>query len=102
VWHTVGKAQENHRRDQEWERMSVQSWIVLIFANVPLYWLVGWVIFRDRESFLECLKFWLTPDIVSLFKGEWAEDSWAEMKLLLWIALCAGAVYGESLLLAGK
>ena len=47
--------------------------------------------FGDLGGFLECLRFWLTPDIFSLFRGEWAEDWWAEMKLGMWL-ICGVAV----------
>jgi len=80
--------------------MSILGWIILMAANVPLYGLVGWVIFKEWGEFWECLKYWLTPDIISLLRGEWAQDQWAQMKLFLWLLLCAGAVYGESLALA--
>jgi hypothetical protein len=79
--------------------MSTVGWIILAVANIPLYWLVGWVVFKDSGDFWECIKFWLTPDIISLFRGEWMEDQWAQMKLFFWVVLCAGAVFGESLLL---
>ena len=75
--------------------MSTAGWIILIVANVPLYWLIGWVFFKDWADFWECVKYWLTPDIVSLFRGEWTEDRWAQLKLGFWIFLCIAAVYGE-------
>jgi hypothetical protein len=48
--------------------------------------------FGDKEGFFECIKFWLTPDIFSLFKGQYSEDFWSEMKLGVWVFLggCAG------------
>jgi hypothetical protein len=80
--------------------MSTAGWIILALANMPLYWVVGWIVFKDWGDFWECVKFWLTPDIISLFRGEWIEDWWAEMKLFVWIALCGAAVLGESIALA--
>jgi len=79
--------------------MSTVGWIILIVANIPLYWFVGWILFKDWGNFWDCVKFWLTPDIISAFRGEWIEDQWAQMKLFVWVTLCTGAVFGESLLL---
>jgi hypothetical protein len=42
--------------------------------------------FSDRYEFWECIKFWLTPNFISLFRGEYWEDVWGEMKLFLWLA----------------
>ncbi len=51
-------------------------------------------IFGSKEEFTECVKFWLTPDIVSLFRGEYWEDSWAEFKLFIWLGCGAAVGYG--------
>ena len=80
--------------------MSTLGWIILVVVNIPVCWLLGWVVFKDWGDFWECVKFWLTPDIISAFRGEWIEDQWAQMKLFLWVALCAGAFFGESIALA--
>jgi hypothetical protein len=82
--------------------MSTVGWIILMVANLPLYWLVGWVLFKDWDNFWDCIKFWLTPDIISLFRGEWIEDQWAQMKLFVWLTLCAGAVLAEGLALGPR
>ena len=40
--------------------------------------------------------FWLHPDILSLFRGEWNEGRWSEMKLGIWVllsVLCGWAAY---------
>ncbi len=68
--------------------------IVLVVCSIPLYIGYGWVIFDGWAGFLECVKYWLMPDIISLARGEWGEDAWAEMKLLYWIVLCAATTYG--------
>jgi len=47
--------------------------------------------FGSLADFWECVRFWLTPDAVSLFRGQWGEDWWAEMKLGVWL-VCGGAV----------
>ncbi|HEX4350730.1 MAG TPA: hypothetical protein VH251_10090 [Verrucomicrobiae bacterium] len=49
-------------------------------------------IFGDWEGFWECVKFWFTPDIICLFRGQWQEQDWSELKLFLWFALSAGTM----------
>jgi hypothetical protein len=80
--------------------MSEKGWIILALANLPVYWFIGWVIFKDLATFWECLKFWLTPDFISWLRGEPFDDWWGELRLGYWVVLCVCAVYGESLLLA--
>ncbi len=41
-------------------------------------------VFGNRGEFLRCLKYYLTPDIISLFRGKYGEDTWAELKLFVW------------------
>lgn len=48
-------------------------------------------LFGDGDGFVECLRYWLTPDILSLFRGEWSEDWWSEMKLAVWL-ICGGGL----------
>ena len=68
---------------------------VLIAANAPVYWLLWKVFFRDSNDFRECVRFWLTPDILSWIRGEWADDWWGELKLGFWIIGSAAAVLVE-------
>ena len=46
-----------------------------LLTAVLLYMLL----FKDWDDFLECVKFWLIPDIVSMFRGKYWEDAWAGM-----------------------
>ena len=46
--------------------------------------------FGDFSGFWECVRYWLRPDIRSLFRGESVEDAWSELKLFVWAALAAG------------
>ena len=54
-----------------------------LLTAVLLYMLL----FEDWDDFLECVKFWLMPDIISMFRGKYWEDAWAELKLLLWLGI---------------
>jgi len=74
-------------------------YVILIAANIPLYLAVGWGIFSTWENFWEALRFCFTPDVFSMFRGEWAHDMWGEVCIGLWLAVCGLTVYGEHLLL---
>jgi hypothetical protein len=62
---------------------------VLAAANIPLYLLFAKLIFGDWREFLYCVKFWLTPDWISAFRGEYEEDFTSELRLLWWLAASA-------------
>lgn len=50
--------------------------------------------FECRDDFVEAIRHWFTPDIISMFKGEWADDQWNELKLFVWLAIGGLAAYG--------
>lgn len=52
------------------------------------------LLFDNLDEFVDCVKFWLTPDIISLFRGQFYVDMWAEMKLILWLVVTVGCGYG--------
>lgn len=80
---------------------STTTWIILAAANLPVYFFWAWVLFRSWGGFFDAVKFWLTPDIVSAFNGEWGEDQWAELRLGFWVILCLVSVVCEAYLLYG-
>lgn len=72
------------------------GWGIQIAALVGAVVLMYRITFEDWDDFVEAVKFWLTPDIISIFRGEWTEDMWAELKLtwfLLGVAVLSGLVY---------
>ena len=69
-------------------------WAVLAVVNIPIYLGLGSVFFGDWAGFFDCLRFWFTPDWISLFNGEYFDDHWAEMKLFLFAAICVFVLYG--------
>lgn len=77
------------------------AFTVLLMATVdiPLFYLAGMVFFGSWDAFWSCVRFWLTPDILSMFRGEFVDDWWAEFKLWLWFSSCAGLVWLELALL---
>lgn len=68
--------------------------IAAIVSAVITAYLLFSVLFGSREEFLGCVKFWFTPDVFSIFKGQFYEDQWGEVKLLVWIVCSAGVGYG--------
>jgi len=80
-------------------QMSSKVLIALALGNLPVYFVLGWLWFGSWEDFLECLKFWLTPDIFSWFYGEGVDDWWAETKLGFWLFSCVCCVVVEAYLI---
>lgn len=67
-----------------------------ISAGLLVAAMLFYILFRDWDEFVHCVKFYFTPDVISLFQGKWDEDMWAELKLLVWLGLSVatgGLVY---------
>lgn len=68
---------------------------MILAASIAVGLLVAGLLFQaffgDWDGFKECVRYYLTPDIISMFRGEWGEDGWAEMKLGVYVALCVGS-----------
>ena len=56
-----------------------------LVASLAVMALLFKPLFGDWEEFVECLKFWIMPDIFSLFAGEFLDDLWGELKLVFWL-----------------
>ncbi len=69
--------------------------IVLIVANIPVYLIMGKGFFGDLEGFMESLRYVLTPNIISMFRGELMDDWWQSMKMNVFIVACGLAVFAE-------
>ena len=82
--------------------MSPDAVLILSLAvvNIPVYYLLYRLIYRDAQEFLDAIYFWFKPDLWSWMDGEYWEDAWAEMKLGLFLAACSGMVTGEAYLVA--
>ena len=74
--------------------MTIVSIILSVTAGVGVLALLFKPFFGCKEEFFDCVKFWFTPDIFSLFTGKYLEDRWSELKLGLWILLGAMAGAG--------
>ena len=66
--------------------------IVCLVVDIPLWILIGKVMFGDMATFLESIRFMLTPDILSMIRGEWTDDVMAETRGYIFLAACAGLV----------
>ena len=52
------------------------------------------IVFSSKDDFVNCLKYYFTPDVWSLLKGEFHQDFFAEGKILIWLVLSALVGYG--------
>lgn len=73
----------------------------LIWLDFRLFKFYYKVIFKDEDDFNESVKYSVTPDIFSLFKGEYFRDRVAESKLGFFIFLCVGTVGLEIFIVNG-
>lgn len=82
--------------------MSPTPVLIATFAvvNIPVYYLLYRLLYRDFDEFMEAIRFWIKPDLWSLIDGEYWDDVLASMKLGIFFALCSGAVMGEAYLVA--
>ena len=66
-----------------------------ILAGVAVTLLAARVLFRlffsDNDDFWECVRFTFTPDIISLFRGEYFQDVTKSFKLSAWIIASVGS-----------
>jgi hypothetical protein len=72
----------------------------LAVVNIPVYYLLYRLFYRDFDEFMEAIRFWLKPDLWSWIDGEYWDDVMASMKLGIFFSLCSGAVMGEAYLVA--
>ena len=63
--------------------------IALIIINIfTIYKFLFNLIFIDEDDFNKSVKYSFTPDIISLFRGEYWKDRGGEIKLGFFIMLC--------------
>lgn len=63
--------------------------VLLIILTFPVAVLFACLMFKDWEDFLQALKHIVQPDIISAFLGEWDEDMWNSLKILIIMVLWA-------------
>ena len=70
--------------------MSLSGVIVFILTAGVLFNMV----FSSKDDFIDSVKYYFTPDVWSVFKGEFHQDFVAQGKLFIWLALSCLAGYG--------
>lgn len=71
--------------------------IVLLALNIPVFKGVFGMMFSSMEDFNESLRYVFTPDIFSLFRGEYMKDYFGELKVSFFVGICALIVFLEYL-----
>jgi hypothetical protein len=66
---------------------------MLIYASIGVGLLTAAILFKiifeDMDDFIECIKYWLQGDFISLLRGEREEYRWDTLKLIVWIVISA-------------
>jgi hypothetical protein len=67
---------------------------MIIYASIGLALLIALLLFKpffgDLDGFVECLKYWIQGNFISMFRGELDEYRWDTLKLWVWVLLSAG------------
>ncbi|MBZ9689152.1 hypothetical protein G9F72_022910 [Clostridium estertheticum] len=71
---------------------------LLIWFNIYLFKVYYKFIFNDKDDFQNSVKYTLTPDIFSLFKGDYFKDKFSEAKLSGLIFFCIITIVIEILI----
>ena len=69
--------------------------VVLLIVNIPLYKIIFKPMFRDSDDFKESVRYSFTPDLFSLFRGQYWKDQIGEAKLSFFIIACISAIAFE-------
>lgn len=75
--------------------------LVLLLVNIPLYKIIGKMIFKDEGEFWEAINYNFIPDLISLFRGRFAKDFFAELKLSFFLLCCGVVIFLEYVLIKG-
>lgn len=75
--------------------------ILLLFNSYTVYKFIFNSIFNDMDDFKKSLRYSLTPDLISLFKGEYLKDQFGELKFGLFIIVCIVATVIEYSIING-
>lgn len=76
--------------------------IALIVFNIfTVYKFLFRIFFKDSDYFNESVRYAFTPDIISLFKGEYWKDRVSEFTLGMFIISCVFATMIEYFIIKG-
>ena len=70
----------------------IREYLTLFVCGLPFMLMLGKLLFGSWHGFFEALRFMLTPDLVSIFRGEGLDDQWASPKLIVFLLLCTAAL----------
>lgn len=75
--------------------------LVLLLVNIPIYKVIGKLIFKDEKDFWESIKYNFMPDLISLFRGRFVKDFFGELKLSFFLLCCGAVIFLEYVLIKG-
>lgn len=77
--------------------MAWWHWLLLFVGNIPLYVLLGRLVFASWDGFVGSLRYSISPEEWSWLRGERIQDWWAEVAPGVWLLGCTLAVVFEAL-----
>lgn len=78
---------------------STRIYIGLFLINLPIFFVIGKLFFKDLEGLITSIRFLITPRIISAFRGEF-DDDWIEsLRFIIFALLCALLIIAEKALL---
>ncbi len=69
--------------------------VVCVLIDIPIIVWFARMLFPGDGDFIDAVVFWFTPDMWSLFAGQFGEDLWAEIKLGVLLFGVGAIVFGE-------
>lgn len=73
--------------------------IVLLLLNIPIYNFLFRFFFENEHDYNESIRHTFTPNIISLFRGEYWRDRFNTARLQFYILICIGVVVLEYIML---
>lgn len=64
--------------------------VVCAVGAIPAYIALGSVFYDSWEDFLDSFRLWFQPWWLSALRGEWRDDTWETLKLLVYLLMCVG------------
>lgn len=78
-------------------KIEIQALIILVLValNWPIFRQIANYLFQDAADMKKSVRSVVTPDIVSLFRGEFLKDLLGEAKLVFFMMSCIGLLFME-------
>jgi len=71
------------------------SYFNLSLINLPIFFLIGKVFFKNLEGLLTSIHFLITPDLLSAIRGEFLDDWWESLRFIIFIFVCVLLILSE-------